>query len=656
MKSDSDSEWFLKHKEGTTGPLSESDMREHVEHSTDDALLIRQGSSDWRSVDVIRRKISQLQKNGIFIRYKSVAEGPFTLTRAHDVLKNMPPGGLDVRTGATGQWVPAATWLAKIDKLLEIESKEMDSISIAVQHVLGRKGFIGPKQNSGELDLADADQEVVAAPKEKQPEFERPLWLGPEPVSEPRPVDQPPPVFEVEVTNSNRALHNARQQKHTEPVIEVVKVMHTAEITDRTTGKTRSSRGVQPNLITRDEKPSMTAGPKTGEVDAEASVPAVPEPTIRVRPKNHTSQLNRTRTPQEKLVTMVFATAIVVGISIAGWTWLVEPDPTIVANQATLGQRDTADRSPSDITEPNQPGNDSINAGNLSNGSPTEPAASIAGADSKNGSSTTVEAVAQSQHGTQADRRTKDEDDALSENPPRKNGTTQSPTRAIGSVDGSETAPLTLSTGTLFRPRFGTSEGEINAGTAFAAKLNGKSQVLILSALHLFGPSGGLKADIEPDQLATAWKKLIVEDCKTQNYFGEIRMQPINLIGAKPHPQKSELGDIAACTVKDATAMEALSLSQRIPSNGEHVWLLSKLPGSRGLLHAAVVERLDNGWLRYSLRNDNLNLKNTGGAPIVDHQGKVVAVNAKITQESGKSIGHGTPVVNFYPTLATLVQ
>ncbi|MGB0760303.1 MAG: GYF domain-containing protein, partial [Rubripirellula sp.] len=60
MKSDSDSEWFLKHKEGTTGPLSESDMREHVEHSTDDALLIRQGSSDWRSVDVIRRKISQL--------------------------------------------------------------------------------------------------------------------------------------------------------------------------------------------------------------------------------------------------------------------------------------------------------------------------------------------------------------------------------------------------------------------------------------------------------------------------------------------------------------------------------------------------------------------------------------------------------------------
>ena len=124
MTSEPDSEWFLKNTEGTLGPLSESDMRKHVERSTDDALLIRQGSSDWRSVDVIRRKICQLQKNGIFIRYKKVAEGPFTLTRAHDVLKCMPPGGIDVRTGAAGKWVPADKWLSKIDKLHQSPPKD----------------------------------------------------------------------------------------------------------------------------------------------------------------------------------------------------------------------------------------------------------------------------------------------------------------------------------------------------------------------------------------------------------------------------------------------------------------------------------------------------------------------------------------------------
>ena len=198
MTSESDSEWFLKDEEGTTGPLSEADMRKHVEGSTDEALLIRQGTSDWRSVDVIRKKIRQLQKNGIFIRYKKVAEGPFTLTRAHDVLKCMTPGGIDVRTGATGQWVPAAKWLSKIDKLLQVESKEMDSLSIAVQHVLGRKGFVGPAQSSGELDLADADKDVAAAPTETETAIERPLWLGPEPIIEAEPVTHAQPIVEAQ--------------------------------------------------------------------------------------------------------------------------------------------------------------------------------------------------------------------------------------------------------------------------------------------------------------------------------------------------------------------------------------------------------------------------------------------------------------------------
>jgi hypothetical protein len=223
-------------------------------------------------------------------------------------------------------------------------------------------------------------------------------------------------------------------------------------------------------------------------------------------------------------------------------------------------------------------------------------------------------------------------------------------------LDRSKIAPLILSTGTLFHPRFGTIEGEVNAGTAFAAKLTGKSQTLILSALRLFGPAGGLKSNIEPDKLTTVWKKLVVEDCKTQNYFGEIQMQPINLSKARPHPKKSDLGDIAACKVHDDTAIKALPLSQRIPSNGERVWLVSKLPGSREFIHPATVERLHDGWLQYSFMNRDVDMKNTSGAPIIDHKGNVVAVNANITQTSGKMIGFGTPVVNFYPTLATLVQ
>ena len=73
-------------------------------------------------------------------------------------------------------------------------------------------------------------------------------------------------------------------------------------------------------------------------------------------------------------------------------------------------------------------------------------------------------------------------------------------------------------------------------------------------------------------------------------------------------------------------------------------------------IHPATVERLHDGWLQYSFMNRDVDMKNTSGAPIIDHRGKVVAVNANIIKKSGKTIGYGTPVVNFYPTLATLVQ
>ncbi|MAI72397.1 MAG: hypothetical protein CMM01_16005 [Rhodopirellula sp.] len=653
MTSEPDSEWFLKNTEGTLGPLSESDMRKHVERSTDDALLIRQGSSDWRSVDVIRRKICQLQKNGIFIRYKKVAEGPFTLTRAHDVLKCMPPGGIDVRTGAAGKWVPADKWLSKIDKLLAIESKDMDSLSVAVQHVLGRQGFVAPAQLSGELDLADADKEIVAATTETETPIETPRWLSPEPIIEAEPVYEAQPIIESEATRASRSQPSDHQHLQTEPVIEVVKVMHTAAIADRDQRKPRAQT-VPPALPAAGGKPhgGNRRGVKNEPCNEESPGTLPAEATSRIRPRNNTSRTNRTRTSQEKLVIAGLSAAIIIVLSIAGWKWLAETGTTVAERQTVSELQTTVDLPIAGSIKHSGSGNDSLGAGARPDPSPSEPRKSVAGADSKD----TGSSAEKPEIGDQASSGTQRQRDFESQKSLPQNGNQAALPAATAQPDRSKIAPLVLSTGTLFHPRFGTSEGEVSGGTAFAAKLTGKSQILLLSALNLFGPAGGLKKNIESDKLTTIWKKVVAEDCKTQNYFGEIQMQPIPLSGARPHPHKSDLGDIAACKVNDATAIEALPLSQRIPSNGERVWLLSRLPGLRELLHPATVERLDNGWLRYSFANRNINLKSTGGAPIIDHRGKVVAVNANIIKKSGKTIGYGTPVVNFYPTLATLVQ
>lgn len=659
MTSESDSEWFLKDNEGTLGPLSESDMRKHIEKSTDDALLIRQGSSDWRSVDVIRRKITLLQKNGIFVRYKQVAEGPFTLTRAHDVLKRMTPGGIDVRTGATGPWVPADKWLAKIDNLLEMESKDMDSLSVAVQHVLGRKGFTATAHNSGELDLADASSDIAPAPKEAEPAIERPLWLAPAPSPETTPDHPDQPIFEAKVISSpTPSSQDRRWKQHTEPVIEVVKVMHAAEITDRAVVKAKA-KNLPPTPSTSSHH-SQAANPASIKTEAAASNVSQqrPDQTInRVRPRNHTSQINRTRTSQEKLVIACVAAATVTALLTVGWKWATETDTNVAASQVgqqptiinrhgaesrESGKLDKDATKPADHLKIVQPEHHAVTAGGEQVESGKPKSGDVAGITRESKSSPRLAASKQPDSESQP---------LLTEKGEKLAGTS-----ITAPPDNSKRTPITLTPGTLFYPRFGTSEGEVKGGTAFAAKLNGKSQILILSALNLFGPAGGLKADIEADKLTTAWKRLVVEDCKTQNYFGEIQMQPIHLSGAKPHPQKSDLGDIAACAVDDPTAIEALSLSQRIPSNGERVWLISRLPGSSDFMHPATVERFHNGWLRYSFGEDIINLPSTGGAPVIDHKGKVIAVNANITKTGGKLIGHGTPVVNFYPTLATLVQ
>ena len=655
MTSESDSEWFLKDKAGITGPLSESDMRKQVDLSSDDDLLIRQGSSDWRSVEVIRKKIRQLEANGIFVRYKNVAEGPFTLTRAHHVLKRMTPGGIDVRTGAKGAWVAAEKWLSKIDKLLEVESKEMDSLSIAVQHVLGRKGFSGSTQNSGELDIAPADKEVEPAPTKTQETTEQPRWLTSQPAAKAEPVADgqatfktrpsvhTQPVLEAEVVRTappHKPKHGQRgkSNRHTEPVIEVVKVLHTAEIADRTNraiaGAEKTTNRTTPPALPRSQNDDRTGTPAVAPTTPTASANG---PAIRTRPRNHTSLKNRTRTSQEKLIIGGLAASIACVVAFAGWKWLASSGTTVA--QGT---------TPSEVlTNP-----DALFAGGTGTSEPAmQPDESSEPTDKPNSNTSDPPGDAPDQASAEPTG------DALSEpvKQEQSQGVTTGTTTTTPQGDA-KLAPLVISTGTLFHPRFGTIQGEVNAGTAFAAKLAGRSQILVVSALHLFGPAGGLKTDIEPDKIATSWNKLVVEDCKSQNYFGEIQMQPITLPGARPHPQKSDIGDVAACKVTDATAIEALSLSQRIPSNGERVWLVSKLPGSRELMHPATVERMKDGWLQYSFSNPSITLKSTSGAPIVDQKGKVIAVHAGGTKKSGKTIGFGTPVANFYPTLATLVH
>ena len=122
----------------------------------------------------------------------------------------MTPGGIDVRTGAKGSWIPADKWLSKIDELLAVESKEMDSLSIAVQHVMGRKGFGSPPQPSDELGILPDDEDTKPAQPESAVKPEQPRWLRsttqvtPNPSWTPRSSNRQPRMLPTSTGTRNR--------------------------------------------------------------------------------------------------------------------------------------------------------------------------------------------------------------------------------------------------------------------------------------------------------------------------------------------------------------------------------------------------------------------------------------------------------------------
>jgi hypothetical protein len=96
-------------------------------------LQVKQGNSGWHEADRIRRKIRELAEFGIYIKFGRTAEGPFTLTKAYELLRSIGSDGLEVRTGARAAWVSAVHWLAKIQELQQKDARDMELMAAAVR-------------------------------------------------------------------------------------------------------------------------------------------------------------------------------------------------------------------------------------------------------------------------------------------------------------------------------------------------------------------------------------------------------------------------------------------------------------------------------------------------------------------------------------------
>jgi hypothetical protein len=211
--------------------------------------------------------------------------------------------------------------------------------------------------------------------------------------------------------------------------------------------------------------------------------------------------------------------------------------------------------------------------------------------------------------------------------------------------DGAAAALPSLPEHSILRPEFSTNKGVLKAGTAFAVNLANHDRPLILTALHLFGPNGGLAKQIPSEELAGFVSGATLYDAFTGEAVATTGPM-IALPGAVPFGEESDK-DMAACWPTRAEQLGTLSLASSRPAVDEPVWLAASVLGGAPRdqkLHRATVRISEDDLFQFEYENTGLNLIATSGAPILNRRGEVVGINVGGAKRGGKSFGIATPL------------
>jgi len=477
--------WFLKTSGRVEGPISESEMREAMEKSNDPDLMIRQGDSDWHPAEVIRKKLDELAANGIYIRFKQVAEGPFTLNKAYELLQTVGLDGIKVRTGPKGEWVSATKWLRALNRL---KRKKKDAAIAAVAQLSQQTTPTAPADATAKPVPVGTNETIEAAVVLEEEVVVEAIVLEDDPIPVAYPVAAvPEPVEALPAFNTAPQITTARPR-------------------NRATGRGNSRAAVAPAIVNNASDHGHPLAGIPTHADLSGSSRAG------MRPVNPKTQNNTAANgPWGKVAGVTLSAVVLLGIF--GIKAL-----RVSGKAALRGQQAERDRM--------QPGG-------------------MFGSTSSTGFAASTGPASPVQYEL-----------------PGSNG-------PVSTANVSQ--PPVVSDGMLFRPTFATSDGVVDAGTAFAAKVNGSSNTFVISALHLFGPAGGLNQDVPASQLPSRWQGLSLQDCKSHIVHEDVAMQPVRLAQAKPLPESSTQGDVAVCRAENTgnLRLKPWTLANRLPATGE---------------------------------------------------------------------------------------
>jgi hypothetical protein len=189
----------------------------------------------------------------------------------------------------------------------------------------------------------------------------------------------------------------------------------------------------------------------------------------------------------------------------------------------------------------------------------------------------------------------------------------------------------------------------------------GSDEAIMLTALHLFGPAGGLEEDIPAERLSEAVRSISLEGCFNPERKAAFTARTLTIEDSTPHPEKSPAGDIAAFWIPSETPIHALKLAPSLPAVGERVFLAAQVligASEEQRIHPATVFDVDHSKMGfvYEFDNPDIHIVATSGAPVLNQKGEVVAINLGGGKYDNRSFGFGNPVTAFHSHLQTAVD
>ncbi len=115
------SRWFVRSESGEAGSdeiqeLSEAQLVRRLRRAGDSlkSMFVKQGEGDWYPAHVVLKKFEQLAQDGIYVRRHGDVEGPFTASKAIDVLAETSLKGVQAKVGIHADWVSASRLLQRL--------------------------------------------------------------------------------------------------------------------------------------------------------------------------------------------------------------------------------------------------------------------------------------------------------------------------------------------------------------------------------------------------------------------------------------------------------------------------------------------------------------------------------------------------------------